>query len=531
MNNLDFKGTGKLLQFYLRHGWIVRAFWLLSPALLVMSAVVSYNPMFATQQELNAFVDESILNPTVAAIHGFILSSDIPGLVAWNVKTVSLIMIGIFNILAVTKIIRGEEESNRADILMSGMVGRQATFAASAIVCLATNVLMGLLNFVTMLAYGLPAMGSLSLSLLFIVGGCLFAAIGTITSQIYIAKRTASSTAIGALGVFYIIAFLSNLGADNSPIGLFTPFRWFFLIRPFDGNHMGYLLIGALATILFVAIALLLANKRDVGEGMIHPKAGRKDALPWFKNEWALGWRQYRISLLTWAIILGAFSLGIGIANTLVSDMLQEQATLASWMEMFGEPDKAFLSLMAFVFTLFVAAYGVLTAGRMHSEEVDGGAELLLCTPMKRIGWMASHALFTIINPIILLAVIGCAITLGSVVSNGSVNFLSTLTTVFYSLPAVLTMSGIVIILFGLLPKKSVALSWSLFSVFVAIQLLWEMGLVPDILAFLTPFGHVYPTNPQTIQTFLILSVVAIAFYAIGFLGFKNRDLQMYKAE
>ena len=61
-------------------------------------AVSSYIPMFATQQELSAFV-ESILNPAVAAIHGFILSKDIPSLVAWNIKTISLIVLGIFNIL------------------------------------------------------------------------------------------------------------------------------------------------------------------------------------------------------------------------------------------------------------------------------------------------------------------------------------------------------------------------------------------------------------------------------------------------
>ncbi len=60
MENLDFRGTGQLLRFYLRRGWITRAFWLLTPAMLVMSAVSSYGSMFASQQELSAFVDESI---------------------------------------------------------------------------------------------------------------------------------------------------------------------------------------------------------------------------------------------------------------------------------------------------------------------------------------------------------------------------------------------------------------------------------------------------------------------------------------
>ncbi|GEM_PF-1962051 len=532
MDNLDFRGTSHVLRFYLRHGWITRAFWLLTPAMLVMSAVSSYIPMFATQQELAAFVDESILNPAVAAIHGFILSKDIPGLVAWNIKTVSLIVIGIFNILAMTKIIRGEEESSRAEMLMSGMLGRQAIFAASAILCLATNILMGLLTFATMLAYGLPAEGALSLSLLFIVGGCLFASLGAITSQLYSAKRMASGIAIGVLGVFYAISFLNNLSADNNPASYFTPFRWFFIIRPFNGDHMGFLLVGVFSAALFAAVALLLVNKRDVGEGMIHPRTGRRDAVPGFRNEWALGWRQHCGSLFTWAIVLGIFSFGIGNVNTLVSEMLQEQATLASWMGMFGEPEKAFLSLMLFVFTLFVAAYGILAAGRMHSEEADGRAESLLSTPMKRTGWMASHVLFTVLGPVILLTVIGCAITVGSAMSGGDAGeFLSILSKALYKLSAIWAMSGIAVLLFSLLPKINVALSWSLFSLFIAIQLLWEMGILPDTAFLLTPLGHVYPTQPQTAQTFLVLSVLSLVLYTVGFIGFKRRDLQTYKTD
>lgn len=532
MENLDFRGTGLLLQFYSRRGWVTRAFWLLTPVLLVMSAVYSYIPMFATQQELSVFVDESILNPAVVAIHGFILSKDIPSLVAWNIKTVSLIILGIFNILAMTKILRGEEESNRAEILMSGMVGRQAPFAASAILCLATNVLMGLLTLVAMLTFELPAGGSLSLSLLFFVGGCLFASLGAITSQLYSAKRMASSAAIGILGAFYAISFLNNLSADNNLASYITPFRWFFIIRPFDGNHFGFLLVGVLAAAIFTAIALILADKRDVGEGMIHPKAGRRDAVPGFRNEWALSWRQHFGSLLTWSIVLGVFSFGVGNVNTLVSGMLEEQAVLASWMSMFGEPEEAFLSLMLFVFTLFVAAYGIATAGKMHSEEADGRAELLLGTPMKRAGWISSHVLFTALGPVILLAVIGCAIAIGNIMSSsGASNLLPILSKALYKLPAIWTISGIAVLLFGLLPKISGALSWSLFSLFIAIQLFWEMGILPDTAFLLTPLGQIYPTQPQTAQTFLTLSAISIVLYAVGFIGFKNRDLQMHKNE
>jgi ABC-2 type transport system permease protein len=527
MNTLDFRGTGKLTGFYLRQGWITRSIWLFTPALLIMSAMSSYGSMFASQFELNAFVDDNVLNPAVSAIHGFILSKDIQGIVAWNVKTVSLIVIAIFNILAVSKIMRGEEESGRADLLGSGVVGRQSLFAVSITISFATNVVMGILMFLTMLLYGLPADGSLTLSLLMIVGGCLFASFGAVASQLASAKRTASSLGIGLMGLFYVLSFMNNLSAGNNPSSYFTPFRWFFIVRPFAGNHLAFLLVAICLVVIIVALALYLSSKRDVGAGVIHPKAGRSDASPGFNNVFALSWRMHRGLLIVWTIALGIFAFGIGSVDSLVSKMLGEQQTLASWMSLFGEPEKAFLSLMVYVLCLFVSAYGILAVQKIRSEETDGRIEALLSTPMKRSKWMASHILFSTAGSTLILLVIGLCIAIGSVVSGGSVSaFIEIVLMAIVKLPAVLTMAGIAVLLFGLLPKLSVGLSWAIYSLFILIQLLWEMALIPDIIFLLSPFGQVYPTQSLTFATFMLLLAAACVLYGAGLLCFKKRDIQ-----
>lgn len=260
MNRFDFRGTKKLIQFYLRHDWITRLIWLFTPAFLVMITVYSFDSMFASQQELNVFVDDSILNPTVSAIHGFILSKDIAGLVAWDIKTVLLIVIAIFNILAVSKIIRGEEESGRADLLNSSMVGRQSSFAASMALCFITNAIMGLLMFLSTQLCGLPHRGSLIISSLMTVGGCLFAYVGALTSQLASEKRTASGFGIGMMGLFYMLSFMNNLSADNNLSSYFTPFRWFFIVRPYAGiiqpsSSLLYALLCSLAASLYTCQA------------------------------------------------------------------------------------------------------------------------------------------------------------------------------------------------------------------------------------------------------------------------------------
>jgi ABC-2 type transport system permease protein len=527
MNALDFRGTGKLIRFYLRQGWITRSIWLIIPALLVISAMASYGSMFATQQELNAFVDSNILNPVVAAIHGFILSKDIPGIVVWNIKTISLIVIAIFNILAASKIIRGEEESFRADLLEAGMVGRQSLFAASLIISYVTNSLMGILLFLTMLMFGLPVGGSLAISLLIIVGGCLFASIGAFTSQLASARRTASSLGIGLMGVFYLLSFMNNLSADNNLSSYFTPFRWFFIVRPFAGNHLAFLLIAVCLVAVIAGLALYLASKRDVGAGVIHPKTGRGKASPGFNNVFALSWRMHKGLLIEWTLALGVFALGIGSADPLVSKMLSDVPKLASWMQLFGEPEEAFLSLMVYVLCLFVSAYGILTVQKMHSEETDWHIETILSTPVKRSKWMLSHVLFSIMGSAFILLVIGLCIAVGSRLGGGSTGtFGGTILMAIAKLPAVLIMAGIATLLFGFVPKLSVGVSWAIYSLFILIQLLWEMALIPDIVFLISPFGQVYPTQPLTAATFMLLLLIACALYGAGLLLFKRRDIQ-----
>lgn len=168
----------------------------MTPALLAMSGYISYSNMFASAQELSAFVDESILNPVVAAIHGFILTKDISGIVSWNIKTVSLIVTTIFNILTMTKMTRGEEESGRTDVLYSAVIGRQAQLAAAAIICSGLNLLMGLLLTLTMTAFGMDLGGSLGMGLLIAIGSIFFTAIAAVTSQLTSSRRTASSIAM-----------------------------------------------------------------------------------------------------------------------------------------------------------------------------------------------------------------------------------------------------------------------------------------------------------------------------------------------
>ena len=260
---------------------------------------------------------------------------------------------------------------------------------------------------------------------------------------------------------------------------------------------------------------------------MINPKTGRIEAAPGFNNVFALSWRIQKGLLIAWVVSLGIFALGIGSVDPLVSKMLGDSPTLASWMHHFGEHEKAFLALMVYVLGLFVSAYSILAIQKMHAEETDGHLELLLSTRVKRSKWVLSHVLFSVIGSVSILLVIGLCVTVGSIAGGGNAEaFGSIARMAIVKIPAVLVMAGIATFLFGFLPKLSVGLSWAVYSLFILMQLLWEMALVPDIIFLLSPFGQVYPTQTITITTVTLLLLIAAALYWGGLLLFKRRDIQ-----
>jgi putative exporter of polyketide antibiotics len=65
-----------------------------------------------------------------------------------------------------------------------------------------------------------------------------------------------------------VISFFNNLTTNINISSYFTPFRWFFILRPFDSNSFG-ILFGALFVVAVVfVVALTLSLRRDVGEGI-----------------------------------------------------------------------------------------------------------------------------------------------------------------------------------------------------------------------------------------------------------------------
>lgn len=221
------------------------------------------------------------------------------------------------------------------------------------------------------------------------------------------------------------------------------------------------------------------------------------------------------------------FALGIGSVDALVAEMLEGVHVLASWMSLFGEPEEAFLKLMIFVLSLFAAVYGIIAAQRIRAEESEQHVDMLLAAKTTRNSLMGSHVIFSAGGTLLITIAIGLGVVIGKAMSGGlSGGGWVYLSSSLYKLPAIWITCGIMVVLIGLLPRFSIAAGWSVFALFISLQLFYEMGILSESAFMFSPFGHVYPTRPQNFMTFILLTLVALILYIVGFTGFAKRDIQ-----
>ena len=88
-------------------------------------------------------------------------------------------------------------------------------------------------------------------------------------------------------------------------------------------------------------------------------------------------------------------------------------------------------------------------------------------------------------------------------------------------------MAGAAVLLFGLLPRASVAGAWTVVGVLVLIALFGQVLQLSPWILDVSPFTHVprLPGAAVTGTPLLWLSLAAVALVAVGLAGLRHRDI------
>jgi ABC-2 type transport system permease protein len=289
------------------------------------------------------------------------------------------------------------------------------------------------------------------------------------------------------------------------------------------------LLVPLAATPVLVGVAVLLADRRDFGGGLLPTPPGPDRAPGSLRGPLGLAWRMQRGALLAWAVALAACGVLVGTLGPSMQDMIRDNPDLAAYIAVVegGSIIDAYQATFVLIMTLVVGGFAVWSAGRLVPEEADGRLELVLAGPLARARSLAADLLVTAACVSVLLVVSGASagLTYAVVADDLDQGIRVTLAPLVY-LPAILVLIGVVVVTFGWAPHWT-WVGWLVLAFETVLG--WLGGLLkpPAWMFELSLFDRAprYPLEPMTWAPLLALLAAALVLLAVGWSGFRRRDI------
>ncbi|GAA0229800.1 exporter of polyketide antibiotics [Actinomadura nitritigenes] len=442
----------------------------------------------------------------------------------------------IWALLAATRLLRGEEDAGRWQLLLSGRTtpvrATSATLtglmAGIGIVFTGATAVLLLTGRDSRLDLGTGATLLYGLSLT--INPVVFAAVGALTSQLAATRRGAAGMGFGAFAVLFVLRMLGDSGPHMHWILWLTPFGWAELLRPFTSNTLLPLLPAAAAALVLTAIALELSARRDTGSGILASRDTAPPRLFGLSSPTALAARLELPTLAGWCAGACAAALCLGTLAKVVTDT--STRSLANALDKFA-PQGALVDRYLGVAFLFVTAIvALIPAGQLTAlaaEETSGRTAHVLAGPASRTSVLAGRLALTAATITAAGLLSGIAAWLGAAMRGTGVGFGSMVVTGLNLVPTSLLVLGIGACVLALAPRAAG----------VAVYIAVIGSLLADMLGSLQPTTHWLrnaslfhymasaPTESPDALTVIITVVMAGALCALACVLYKRRDLQL----
>ena len=171
----------------------------------------------------------------------------VSGYANWNTLGVLTLIGGVWAFLLATKYFRGEEESGRSELLLTGQTtARQAATSTllGLSVDLAVFYMVVAVVFIAIGKYhgvGYGTQNALFFALATVSGAAVFLAVGAFTSQLMPTRTRASTTAAGIFAVSFILRAVADTTSERWLLNL-TPLGWIEKLQPLVGSQPIWLL-------------------------------------------------------------------------------------------------------------------------------------------------------------------------------------------------------------------------------------------------------------------------------------------------
>jgi ABC-2 type transport system permease protein len=312
----------------------------------------------------------------------------------------------LWALLAATRLLRGEEDAGRWQLVLAGATrGSRATAATLAALGVAVAVVFAGTVLIMVIAgrdddLGLGVGETLLYGASLAIAPAVFGAVGALTSQLGRTRRVATALGIVAFGIAVVLRMIGDSGPHAHWLRWLTPFGWTELMRPYTRNDPWPLLPAAVTVLTLCVAAVVLASRRDAGEGVL----AARDVSPvrsfGLGSPFGLALRLDLPVLAAWCVGVAAAAFAFGVFAKVTAGGIPD--SVGNTLDKFGVHGGVVSQFLGvgFVFVASVVALlPVSQVGAASAEETSGRLHHVLSGPTRRsavfagrlaIGWIAA---------------------------------------------------------------------------------------------------------------------------------------------
>jgi ABC-2 type transport system permease protein len=506
---------------------------------LIASSAVSYTRIYKTQAARDALAAAYGANKATSALFGPAPQlQTVAGFTAFKISMTLMLLGAVWGLLTSTRLLRGEEDGGRWELLLAGQTTRRRA-AAQALAGLGAGagVLWGLTAIVTVVAgldpsVKIAAGPALYFALAMAAAAVMFLAVGALASQLASSRRQAASYAAWFLGASYAVRMIADAGVGLHGLIWASPLGWVEELRPFAAPQPLALLPVAAFTAALATAAVRLAGARDVGAGILNDRARSAPRLRLLSGPAGLAIRLVRPTAGGWwtAIALSALLFGL-IARSAGSTISGSSAQdVLARLGASGSGTDAVLGVCFLVLAVLIAFAGAGQVTAARAEEASQRLDHLLAGPVSRSRWLGGRVLVALV---VLLAggvLAGACGWLGAASQHSGTSLGTLLVAGLNLVPPAVAIGGIGVLAFGAWPRRTGAvvytvLTWSLLADIVGG--FGGSGLASRLLLDSSVF-HQMASAPAASPNWTVNGVmvaVGVGCALLGGLAFSRRDL------
>ncbi len=503
----------------------------------VASAAWSYTSIYKTPAQRDqleaAFGDNKA---TIALFGPAPALNTVGGFTVFKVSMTVMIIGAVWGLFTSSRLLRGEEDAGRWDLLLAGQTTRRAATAqALAGLGVGAAVLWAVTALVVALAglsprVDIAAGPALFLALALASPALMFLAVGAVTSQLAPTRRMAAGYGAVVLGVSYGLRMVGDAGIGLNWLTWLSPLGWVEHLAPLTSNDPRPLVPIVAFTAVLSALCVSLAGRRDVGSSVVPDRSHSAPRLRLLGGQAGLSLRLLRGTAVSWLVAVAATGLLLGSVAKAAGSTLSG-SSVQDVFDKLGATGGGVAAYLGVAFLMLAVLVSVVAAGQIgaaRTEESEGRLDHLVVRPLSRTRWLGARLALALALVVISAVAGGFFTWLGAAAQHTDAGLDHLLSAgVNTAAPAVFLL-GVGTLLIGLWPRAApagvyVVLGWSLL-----VELVGGIGALSKWLLDTSLFHHMAsaPAVPVDWAQAGALAACGVVGALVGAAAFARRDLQ-----